>query len=193
MKKIVLASASPRRKELLQGLGIDFTVDTLNNFVEVVPEGTSPRDVPVLMAEGKSKGFHRELAPDEILITADTVVILPGESDKCLGKPHSREDAIEMLRSLGGRWHEVITAVCVRTREYRNTVADCTKVHFNELSGRQIEYYVDNFKPFDKAGAYGIQEWIGYAAIDSIEGSFYNVMGLPVHLVYSELKKLEVF
>lgn len=193
MKKIVLASASPRRKELLQGLGTDFSVDTLNNFVEVVPEGTSPWDVPVLMAEGKSKGFHRELAPDEILITADTVVILPGEPARCLGKPHSREEAIGMLRSLGGRWHEVITAVCVRTREYSNTVTDCTRVHFNELSDSDIEYYVDKFKPFDKAGAYGIQEWIGYAAVDSIEGSFYNVMGLPVHLVYSELKKLKVF
>lgn len=185
-RRLILASGSPRRHELLKGLNVDFTIDTGNSFEEYVPEGVDPYQVPILMAEGKSHGFHRELADDEILITADTVVIIDG---KVLGKPHSREQAVEMLHRLSGRTHEVLTAVVLRDREKTTMCTDVTKVTFAKLSDEEINYYIDTYKPYDKAGAYGVQEWIGYVAIERIEGSFYNVMGLPIHKVYSELKK----
>lgn len=143
------------------------------------------------MSVGKSRGFHRGLSPDEVLITADTVVICSDASDShiVLGKPHSREEAVEMLKALSGRTHEVVTAVTIRDSVREETFTDSTLVTFDELSDEDINYYIDRYKPFDKAGAYGIQEWIGYAAISGIEGSFYNVMGFPVHKVYRELKK----
>ena len=186
MKSIILASNSPRRKELLAGLGLEFIVDTANSFDEVVPEGTKAEDVPVLLSQGKSHGFHRELNEGEVLISADTVVIV---DDLVLGKPHSREEAVEMLGMLSGREHKVITAVTLRDSSKEITFSDSTEVFFAELSEDDINYYIDNFKPYDKAGAYGIQEWIGYAAIGSINGSFYNVMGLPVHRIWNELKQ----
>lgn len=177
-RKLILASASPRRHELLAGLNVDFTIDTDNTFEESLPEGVDAYQVPVLMAEGKSHGFHRDLQDDEILITADTVVIIDG---KVLGKPHSREQAVGMLHTLAGRTHEVLTAVMLR--EY------AAKVLFTPLSDEEITYYIDTYKPYDKAGSYGVQEWIGYIAMERIEGSFYNVMGLPIQKVYAELKK----
>ncbi|MCQ2182141.1 MAG: Maf family nucleotide pyrophosphatase [Bacteroidales bacterium] len=186
MKRIILGSNSPRRRELLGGLGYEFTVDTLNTFKETPEPLTPPHLVPVHMAEGKSHGFHRTLAPDEVLITADTVVIVGNE---VLGKPHSREEAFRMLRELSGRSHEVVTAVTIRDCDREETFTDTTVVHFADLSDDEIDGYIDNCKPFDKAGAYGIQEWIGYAGISGIEGSFYNVMGFPCHKVYHELKK----
>lgn len=195
MKRIILGSNSPRRRELLGGLGIDFTVDTGNTFEESLEPGTEPHLVPVHMAVGKSHGFHRPLEPDEILITADTVVIVcTGASDSpdaqtVLGKPHSRDEAFIMLRSLAGRAHEVVTAVTIRDNSREKTFTDTTVVHFAPLSDEEINHYIDKCKPFDKAGAYGIQEWIGYAGITGIEGSFYNVMGFPCHKVYHELKK----
>lgn len=183
-KKIILASNSPRRKELLSGLDIEFTVDTRNSFEETYDPSTPHEQVPALMSEGKSMGFWRELGDDEIIITSDTMVLC---SDEIMGKPHSREDAVRMLRMLSGRSHQVITAVTVRDRSRMKTVSDTASVWFKKLSDSEIDYYIDNYKPFDKAGAYGIQEWIGYIGIDRIEGSFFNIMGLPVHVVYDLL------
>lgn len=139
------------------------------------------------MSQGKSHGFHRPLEEDEILITADTMVFL---SDLLLGKPHSRQQAIEMLQDLSGNTHEVITSVTLRDGlGHEETFEDSTLVTFRQLSLEEIEYYIDHYRPYDKAGAYGVQEWIGYTAITCLQGSFYNVMGFPVHKVYQELKK----
>lgn len=187
MKKVILASGSPRRKELLAGLDIDFEVDTANDFKECFEPGVPSQEIPVRMSVGKSHGFHRPLAPDEILVTADTVVIVDGA---VLGKPRDREDAERMLRLLSGRTHEVVTAVTVRTLLSEETFTDSTLVTFSVLSDGQISYYLDRYRPFDKAGAYGIQEWIGYVGISRLEGSFYNVMGFPVYRVYEVLQKL---
>lgn len=183
-KRIILGSNSPRRKELLAGLDIEFTVDTGNTFEEVYEEDTPHEHIPEVLSEGKSYGFHRPLEEDEILITSDTLVL---SGDRVMGKPHSREEAIDMLRFLSGRDHKVITAITIRDRHECRTSSDTAIVSFKNLSDNEIEYYVDNFKPFDKAGAYGIQEWIGYIGIGRIEGSFFTIMGLPVHLVYQEL------
>ena len=185
-KKVILASNSPRRRELLAGLDVDFSVDTQNTFEENFPEDMPHCDVPAAMSLGKSLGFWRELEADEILVTSDTMVLL---DSLIMGKPHSREEAFEMLRRLSGRTHEVITAVTVRDRDHCETVSDTTMVTFRSLADEEIRYYIDTCKPYDKAGAYGIQEWIGYAACTGIEGSFYNVMGFPVHKVYDELIK----
>ncbi len=188
-KKIILGSNSPRRKELLAGLNIEFTVDTGNTFEETYDESTPHERIPEVLSEGKSYGFHRALEDDEILITSDTLVLC---GDRVMGKPHSREEAIDMLKCLSGRDHKVITAITVRDARTCITSSDTAIVHFKELSDSEIEYYVDTFKPFDKAGAYGIQEWIGYIGIGRIEGSFFTIMGLPVHLVYQELIKFIV-
>jgi len=185
-KKIILGSNSPRRRTLLTGLDIPFEVDTLNDFDEKYSPDTPYDMVPVLMSEGKSRGFHRPLEDDEILITADTMVIL---SDRILGKPHSREDAVSMLKALSGHEHHVITAVTLRDSSHMVTDTDTTQVRFRELSDEEIDYYIDKYKPFDKAGAYGAQDWLGYSAITHIEGSFFNVVGLPVHKVYKMLKE----
>ena len=185
-KKVILGSNSPRRKELLAGLDIDFEVDTENNFEETYSPDIPHESIPEILSEGKSHGFHRELADDEILITSDTLVLC---GDRVMGKPHSREEAYDMLRFLSGREHKVITAVTIRDRQTTSTSRDTAIVHFKELSDNEIYYYIDKFKPFDKAGAYGIQEWIGYIGIEKIEGSYFTIMGFPVHLVYQELLK----
>lgn len=186
-KKIILGSNSPRRKELLAGLDIVFEVDTQNNFEEIYDPSTPIEKIPEVLSEGKSFGFHRELAEEEILITSDTLVMC---GDRVMGKPHSREEAIDMLRCLSGREHKVITAVTLRDSSSCHTSSDTAIVYFNNLSDNEIEYYVDTYKPYDKAGAYGIQEWIGYIGIGKIEGSYFTIMGLPVHLVYKELLKM---
>lgn len=183
-KKIILGSNSPRRKELLGGLDIEFTVDTGNTFEEVYDPATPHERIPEVLSEGKSYGFHRALEDNEILITSDTLVLC---GDRVMGKPHSREEAIDMLRCLSGREHKVITAITLRDCGRCTTTSDTAVVYFKELTDNEIEYYVDQYKPFDKAGAYGIQEWIGYAGIGRIEGSYFTIMGLPVHLVYKEL------
>ena len=185
-KKIILASASPRRKELLAGLCVDFEVDTRNNFEETYSDDIPHERIPEVLSVGKSYGFHRELASDEILITSDTLVLC---EDHVMGKPADRDDAYRMLRLLSGKSHKVITAITLRDRSKISTLSDTALVHFKELSDEEIYYYIDNFKPFDKAGAYGIQEWIGYIGIDKIEGSYFTIMGFPVHLVYQELMK----
>ena len=183
-KKIILGSNSPRRKELLAGLDIEFTVDTGNTFEEVYDPATPHERIPEVLSEGKSYGFHRPLAEGEVLITSDTLVLC---EDRVMGKPRSREDAFDMLRFLSGKEHKVITAITVRDLHTCKTSSDTATVSFKELSDSEIDYYIDTFKPFDKAGAYGIQEWIGYIGIGKIEGSFFTIMGLPVHLIYKEL------
>lgn len=185
-KKIILGSGSPRRKELLAGLDIEFTVDTGNSFDEVYSPETPHELIPEVLSQGKSHGFHRELEENEILMTSDTLVLCEGH---VMGKPHSREEAFDMLRLLSGRSHKVITAVTVRDSSRMKTVSDTATVHFKELNDDQIAYYIDNYRPFDKAGAYGIQEWIGYMGIDRIEGSYFTIMGLPVHLAYELLEE----
>lgn len=183
-KKIILGSNSPRRRELLGGLDIEFTVDTGNTFEEVYDPATPHERIPEVLSEGKSYGFHRALEANEILITSDTLVLC---GERVMGKPHSREEAIDMLRCLSGREHKVITAITLRDCGRCTTTSDTAVVYFKELTDNEIEYYIDQYKPFDKAGAYGIQEWIGYAGIGRIEGSYFTIMGLPVHLVYKEL------
>ena len=184
-KQIILASGSPRRRELLSAMDIPFTVDTGNTFDESWSSDTPHEKVPELMSEGKSFGFHRELAANEILVTSDTMVLCGTE---ILGKPKDRDDAIRMLKLLSGRGHQVITAVTLRDREKKKTFSVTSNVFFKELSDSEITYYLDTYKPYDKAGAYGIQEWIGYIGISRLEGSFYNVMGFPASRFYEELK-----
>ena len=181
---IILGSGSPRRKELLGELGFEFGVDTRNTFEEVYSEDTPQERIPEVLSEGKSLGFHRNLTENEILITSDTLVLCEG---RVMGKPRDREDAVDMLKALSGKSHKVITAVTFRNSERIKTVSDTAIVHFKELKDNEIDYYIDNYRPFDKAGAYGIQEWIGYIGIDKIEGSYFTIMGLPVHLVYELL------
>ena len=192
-KRVILGSNSPRRRELLAGLNIDFEVDGKNDFDERFSPDTPYDEVPRLMSVGKSHGFHRPLVTGEILITADTMVILPPTEDRpgeILGKPKDREDAVRMLRDLSGRKHHVTTAVTLRTTEKEETFSTTTDVWFKDLTDEEITYYVNNFKPFDKAGAYAIQEWIGYAGITRIEGSYFNVVGFPVQRVYEALRRL---
>lgn len=183
-KKIILASNSPRRRELLAALDIDFTIDTLTSFVETYPQDTPHEKVPGLMSRGKSLGFHRPLDADEILVTSDTMVLCGKE---ILGKPSDRPDAVRMLKLLSGREHQVITAVTIRDFKREKTFSVTSNVFFKQLSDEEIDYYIDTYKPFDKAGAYGIQEWIGYIGITGIEGSFYNVMGFPTQRFHDEL------
>ena len=182
---IILGSASPRRKELLRGLDVSFEVDTGNTFEENFREMEHLREIPSVMSRGKSHGFHRPLEDDEILITADTVVLCDGQ---VMGKPSGREEAVAMLGKLSGRKHEVITSVTLRSSTREDTFTDTAVVRFSDLTGEEISYYVDRYRPYDKAGAYGIQEWIGYVGISSIEGSFYTIMGFPVFQVYRHLK-----
>ncbi len=184
-KKVILASNSPRRRELLSSLDIAFTVDTGTSFVEEYAGDTPHEEVPALMSRGKSLGFHRELEPDEILITSDTMVLCGNE---ILGKPADKEDAVRMLSLLSGREHQVITAVTLRDTSREKTFSVTSNVFFKQLSDSEIYYYIDTYKPFDKAGAYGIQEWIGYIGITGIEGSFYNVMGFPTQRFFDEFQ-----
>lgn len=184
-KKVILASNSPRRRELLSSLDIAFTVDTGTSFVEEYAGDTPHEEVPALMSRGKSLGFHRELEPDEILITSDTMVLC---GDEILGKPADKEDAVRMLSLLSGREHQVITAVTLRDTSREKTFSVTSNVFFKQLSNSEIDYYIDTYKPFDKAGAYGIQEWIGYIGITGIEGSFYNVMGFPTQRFFDEFQ-----
>jgi len=190
-KHIILGSNSPRRKELLKGLDIDFEVDTNNNFQENFGPEVPYDQVPRLMSQGKSDGFHRPLLDNEILITADTMVILPpsdGRPGEILGKPKDREDACRMLRDLSGREHHVTTAVTIRAAHRSHTFDVTTEVWFKPLTEEEITYYVDTYKPFDKAGAYAIQEWIGHIGITRIDGSYFNVVGFPVQRVYQALQ-----
>lgn len=186
MKKIVLSSNSPRRKELLGELGIDFEVRVIEGIDETYPKELSVEEVPQYIAREKARVYI--VGKDEVLLTADTVVVLGNE---IMGKPHDEADAMRMLRQLSGKTHQVITGVCLKTSDKQVTFSDITDVSFADLTEEEIKFYVDNFRPLDKAGAYGIQEWIGLAGVTGIKGSYFNVVGLPVHRVYAELKKLE--
>lgn len=179
-----LASASPRRRELLKGLDIAFSVEPGKDEREAYSAGMPHTEIPAFLARHKSETFHRELRPDEVLITADTLVFL---DEKVLGKPRDAEDAAAMLRALSGRTHAVITGMALRTCGKAHTFSDTTEVDFKTLSEHEIRYYIEQYRPFDKAGAYGIQEWIGYVGITAIRGSYFNVMGLPVQKLYTEL------
>lgn len=183
-KTLILASKSPRRHELLRGAGLDFTPAIGYDVEEVYPAGMPAEEVPVYLAGLKSEAYPKQLKNNEIIITADTVVILDGE---ILGKPADRADAVGMLERLSGRQHTVVTGIVLRDNKKRTDFAVETKVWFRELERDEIEYYVDTFRPYDKAGAYGIQEWIGFIGITRVEGSFYNVVGLPVQSLYANL------
>ena len=183
--RLVLASNSPRRKELLRGLGIDFEVRLIGDIDESYPNGLPANEVPVHISKAKAAAYMDTMTENEVILTADTVVVCDGE---ILGKPHDAEDARRMLGLLSGKSHEVITGVTLSTLQWQRSFAVTTVVWFKELSADEICFYVDNYRPFDKAGAYGIQEWIGYVGVQRIEGSYFNVMGLPVQRIYDELK-----
>lgn len=183
--RLLLASQSPRRRELLAGSGLPCTLEPRYEVEEIYPDSLPAEEVPLYLSRLKSEGLPRRLEAGEILLTADTVVIAAGE---ILGKPCDREDALRMLRMLSGRGHTVVTGVTLRSAERVHSFSVSSEVFFRPLSEEELTYYVDTFRPYDKAGAYGIQEWIGYAAIERIEGSFYNVMGLPVQRLYVELE-----
>ena len=182
MIKIILASNSPRRKELLGGLGVDFEVKVLKGVDESYPESLSATDVAEYIAAEKAAAYT--VKDDELLITADTVVIVGRD---ILGKPADAADACGMLRELSGKTHQVVTGVCLTTCKEQRRFSVTTDVTFKQLSDAEINYYVDKYKPYDKAGAYGIQEWIGYIGVTALSGSYYNVMGFPVQRVYEEL------
>ena len=184
--KVILASNSPRRKELLGGLGIDFEVRTLSDIDESYPDTLQGEDIPMFITAKKAEAYKQGMADDEMIITADTIVY---DNGHVLGKPKDRGEAIQMLRELSGHAHEVITGVSIVTQEKAVQFASTSKVTFAALTDEEIAYYVDHYKPYDKAGAYGIQEWIGYVAVTRIEGSYFNVMGLPIQRLYTELKQ----
>ena len=183
--RIILGSASPRRKELLAGLDLEFTVDAETNCDEKYDPAARHDMIPLEIAKAKSKGFHRPLEDDEVLITADTMVFCGRD---IMGKPKDRDDAVHMLRRLSGNTHTVVTGVYIRTNAKGQGFACTSEVTFKKLEDSEIEYYIDRYRPYDKAGAYGIQEWIGYAGITSINGSYYNIMGLPVQRLYTAFK-----
>lgn len=185
--QIILASNSPRRKELMSGLGVDYVVRTLPDVDESYPADLAGAAIPEYISRKKADAYRSIMQPGELLITADTIVWLDG---KVLGKPEGREGAVEMLRSLSGKSHQVFTGVCLTTTEWQKSFTAASDVEFDVLSEEEIRYYVDKYHPMDKAGAYGVQEWIGYIGVKSISGSFYNIMGLPIQKLYGELKKL---
>ena len=183
---IVLASKSPRRQELLKGIGVDFTILT-KEVDESYPSRLPAIDVAPFLSLKKAKAFEdAELPENYMVITADTIVIVENE---ILGKPKDRDDAVRMIRLLSGKAHKVVTGVTVHTKEKTKTFSVTSKVAFESLDNHEISYYIDNFKPYDKAGAYGVQEWIGYIGVSNVEGSYYNVMGLPTQRLYKVLKE----
>jgi len=182
----LLASQSPRRSALMKELGIPFRVVESEHSDEKYPADLSGGDIALYLAENKSESYNKRLESKQILLTADTIV---WHREMELGKPANREEAVEMLSNLSGDTHQVYTGVCLRSAKAQSSFFSATDVRFSRLSSKEIEHYVDRFKPFDKAGAYGIQEWIGHIAVEKIVGSYFNVMGLPVQRVYSELKK----
>ncbi len=185
--KVILASGSPRRRELLSGLGIDYTIKVLPDVNEAYPEILKGEDIPLYIAREKAEAYLKEIESDELIITADTIVWLDNE---VLGKPTDEQQAKVMLRMLSGKTHHVITGVCLTTSEFQKSFTTTTEVTFAKLSEEEIDYYVEKYRPLDKAGAYGIQEWIGFVGVEAINGSYFNVMGLPIQRLYKELAKL---
>lgn len=183
-KRVILASHSPRRRQLLAECGLEFDIADGYDIEEVYPNDLPLDKVAEYLSKLKSEGYPKELSAEDILITADTVVIC---ADQILGKPIDRQNAVEMLTLLSGKTHRVITGVAIRSAQKTHSFSSVSDVTFREVTNEEIEHYVSSCKPFDKAGAYGIQEWIGYVAIEKIEGSFHNVMGLPIQALYVEL------
>jgi septum formation protein len=182
---VILASKSPRRQQFFKDLDIDFTIQ-LKEVEEIYPPELKGIEITDFLADLKSQAFTN-LSEKDLLITSDTIVWL---EENALGKPKNAEDAFKMLRSLSGKKHKVITSISIKSKNYQKIINDITTVTFKELSDNEINYYITNYKPFDKAGAYGIQEWIGFIAIEKLEGSYFNVVGLPVHKLYKELMNL---
>ncbi len=187
--RIVLGSNSPRRKELLAGLDLKFEVEVIPGIDESYPDDLTADEIPAYIARKKAEAYLEKMTDNELLITADTIVVTYGQPDRILGKPAGREEAIEMLCHLSDHVHEVITGVCLTTKQKTVSFSVSSAVAFSNLEKDDIIYYVDKYRPYDKAGSYGIQEWIGYVGVEAINGSFYNVMGLPVQRLYQELKK----
>ena len=184
--KLILASGSPRRQQFFKDLDLDFEI-RLKEIEEIFPVELKAEEITNFLAELKANAFEGELKPNEILITSDTIV---WHNDKPLGKPKDHQDAFDILKSLSNATHEVITSVCFKTNSSSNLIFETTKVTFNTLTDESILYYLDNYKPYDKAGAYGIQEWIGFIGVSKIEGSYANVMGMPTDKVYDYLINL---
>lgn len=180
----ILGSKSPRRSQLLSSVGIKFQVES-REVEEVYPDGLPKEEIPIYLAKLKAKPFQNDLSENDLLITADTIVWI---ENKALGKPRDKTEAVEMLQSLSGNDHLVISGVCLSSKGKQKSFSCTTKVHFKNLSSEEINYYIDTYQPYDKAGAYGIQEWIGSIAISRIDGSFYNVMGLPIQRLYEEIQ-----
>lgn len=184
-KHLILASESPRRQHFLKELGLDFEI-RIKEVEENFPPNLVKTEITDYLAKLKSKAFINELKQNDILITADTIVWL---NNKAIGKPENKKDAIRMLLNLSNKTHEVISSICISTSKNQILINDITLVKFNKLSKDEIDFYINNFKPFDKAGSYGIQEWIGYIGIEKIDGSFFNVMGFPIQKFYHEMLK----
>ena len=184
--KIILASGSPRRRELLEGLGLSFTVKCIDGIDESYPESLPAEETALFIAKKKSEAYKGLTDSGHLIITSDTVVVC---NDMVLGKPSNKNEAQKMLNMLSGKTHQVITGVTLATKEKTVSFSVSTDVRFTTLDKKEIEYYVDKYRPLDKAGAYGIQEWIGYVGVEYISGSYYNVMGLPIQRLYQELKK----
>ena len=184
---IILASNSPRRRELLSGLGLDYEVRTLPGIDESYPDTLQGEEIPVYISSKKASAYLDALKDNELLITADTIVWLDG---RVLGKPADEDEARQMLRSLSGKTHQVITGVTLATTTFQKSFASVSQVTFASLTEEEISYYVTHYHPMDKAGSYGVQEWIGFIGVERIEGSYFNVMGLPVQRLYRELKEI---
>ncbi|PHR74546.1 MAG: septum formation protein Maf [Lutibacter sp.] len=181
---LILASGSPRRQQFLKDLMLDFTIE-VKEVEEIYPKDLKGSEITDFLAELKANAFNN-LKNNDILITSDTIVWMNGNA---IGKPKDRNDAIKIFKELSGKKHQVITSICIKTINETKIINDKTNVYFKELSDKEIAFYIDNFHPYDKAGGYGIQDWIGYIGVEKIEGSFFNVMGLPVHKLYTELSK----
>ena len=184
--KIILASNSPRRKELLAGIDVQFEVRVIQDIDESYPADLPTKDIAEYISHKKAAVYQQQMAPDELIITADTIVVL---GDEVMGKPHDEADARRMLRELSGQTHQVITGVTLTTIQKQISFSVETDVTFKALSDSEIDYYVSHYKPFDKAGAYGIQEWIGHIGVTGLQGSYFNVMGLPVQRIYEALRQ----
>lgn len=186
--KIILASNSPRRKELLGGIDIPFEVRVIDGIDESYPDTLPTKDIAEYISKKKAVAYRQTMASDELVITADTIVVL---GSQVMGKPHNTDEACSMLRQLSGKTHQVITGVTLTTMERQVSFSVETDVTFKVLSDEEIEYYVSHYRPFDKAGAYGIQEWIGHIGVTGMSGSYFNVMGLPVQRIYEALKTIQ--
>ena len=184
--RVILASNSPRRKELLTGIDLPFEVRVLDGIDESYPTDLPTKEIAGYISKKKAAAYRMTMADDELIITADTIVVLGNE---VMGKPKDSADAKKMLHELSGKTHQVITGVCITTKERQSNFSVETDVTFKTLSDQEIDYYVEHYQPFDKAGAYGIQEWIGHVGVTGLNGSYFNVMGLPVQRIYEELRK----